>query len=100
MKEKTYEKKQKQPKKVSMIKAKQPKQDIKVKTIQNDQKDLFNYLKEIPENCKSLVSRIDKQNLDQMKCHEWSATIPRMVTHHSKSTRNKCTTDLKFGTWT
>ena len=46
----------------------------------------------------NLVSRIDQQNLDQVKCHGWSATIPRMVTHHSKPTRRKCTTDLKFVT--
>ena len=39
-----------------MIKAKQ---DIKLKTIENDQKDLFNYLKEVPENCKSLVNEGD-----------------------------------------
>ena len=48
----------------------------------------------------NLVSRIDQQNLDQVKGHGWSAIIPRMVTHHSKSTRRKSTTDLKFGTKT
>ena len=30
----------------------------------------------------------------------WLPTIPRMVTYHSKSTRRKCITNLKFGTWT
>ena len=28
----------------------------------------------------------------------WSPTIQRMVTHHPKSTRGKCTTDVEFGT--
>ena len=27
------------------------------------------------------------QNQDQVKCHGWSATIPRMVTHHPKDGR-------------
>ena len=30
----------------------------------------------------------------------WSPTIPRIVTHHPKSTRIKSITDLKFGTQT
>ena len=28
---------------------------------------------------------------------DWSPTNPRMVTHHSKSIRRKCITDLKLG---
>ena len=31
---------------------------------------------------------------------KWSATIPKMVTHHPKSTRRKCSPDLQFGTYT
>ena len=30
----------------------------------------------------NLASRINLQNLDQVKCHGWSVTIPRMVTYH------------------
>ena len=30
----------------------------------------------------------------------WSSTIPRMVTHHPKSTKRKCITDIEFDTYT
>ena len=32
----------------------------------------------------NLASRLNSQNQDQVKYHGWSATIPRMVTHHPK----------------
>ena len=31
---------------------------------------------------KTLAPRLNSQNEDQVKCHGWPATIPRMVTHH------------------
>ena len=35
----------------------------------------------------NLAHNIDSQNQDQVNCHGWSATIPRMVTHHPKDVR-------------
>ena len=48
-------------------------------------------------NWANCAQTLKAQNLDQVKCHGWSATISRMVTHHPKSTRRKCTTDFEYG---
>ena len=60
----------------------------------------------------NLALGFKSQNKDQVKCHGWSPTIKRTVTHHPKSTRNKwsdhhtkatrrnCTTDMSFCIYT
>ena len=41
----------------------------------------------LPENVLQtwkLATRLNSQNYDQVRCHGWSTTIPRMVTHQPK----------------
>ena len=59
MKKKLSDNRKKPLEKISVKRAKQPKQENKPKTNKKCQKNLFNNLKEVPENCKSLVNEGD-----------------------------------------